>query len=504
MRYINTIIKTLLIFSMSLASCDGLLDIDSQHIVNEENKWKDINDARASLMGIYGLVRTALAENNAHWIYGDLRQGDFIAPNKRELQEVIDGNLLSSNNLMKNLSNWRKFYAAINAANLFIKYSGQIMELDPQYTEVNHNIDVAQARALKGFCYFLMARIWGEVPIWDKAYEGNFPKIDASSEDAVLTYAENELKSALNVLPYRYGFLNDEIYPVDMYHGYSYENWDGVLFNRLSVNAILAHLCAWSGKYLEASVYADFVLTNAAKSVAVYAPSVTLTTPEGYFFNSNNSHLVAFPFKWSAMEASFDGHIEQLTLASPLVNKPSPDMYIPIERIISIFHEDGDVRFHVNEKGEYVSNYFSELGGVVPIFSKIKVIRGGTSDGSFPLFSSVMVLSRMEEIALLRAEALAVLGDNEGIARGILNQIRRSRGLGDAPVSNDLIDEIFAERRRELMGEGWRWFDLVRYNKIKRNDPDFMQLIQDKGIFWPIAEEVLSNNDLLEQNPYWE
>jgi len=276
-----------------------------------------------------------------------------------------------------------------------------------------------------------------------------------------------------------------------------------VLFNRLSVNAVLAHLCAWSGRYMEASVYADFVLANAAKSVATYAPSATFTQPEGYFFNSTNSHLVAFPFKWSAMEASFGGHIEQLTLAAPLVNKPSPDMYIPIERIMQIFHESGDVRFHVDGTGQTVSSYFSDLGGTTPIFSKIKVIRGGTTDGSFPLFSSVMVFTRLEDMALLRAEALAVLGDGEGIARGILNQIRRSRGLGEADMASDLIDEIFAERRRELMGEGWHWFDRVRYHKIKRSDPAFSQLIADKGIFWPIAEEVLANNGLLQQNPYW-
>jgi len=486
-----------------LPSCDKLLDTESRHLVGEEDKWTDINDARASLMGIYGLVRTALAEDNAHWLYGELRGGDFIAPNKRELQDVVDGNLLSSNKLMKNLSNWRKFYAAVHAANLFIAHAGRIAERDPQYTETNLRIDVAQARALKGFCYFLMARIWGEVPIWDKAYEGTFPAIGTSEEKVVLAYAENELKAALGVLPYRYGSVNDEIYPVEKYHGYTFAEWDGVLFNRLSVNAVLAHLCAWSGRYMEASVYAGFVLANAAKSVATYAPSSTFTLSDGYFFNSSNSHLVAFPFKWSAMEASFGGHIEQLTLAAPLVNKPSPDMYVPIERIMQIFHENGDLRFHVDNTGQTVSSYFSELGGTTPIFSKIKVIRGGTTDGSFPLFSSVMVFSRLEEIALLRAEALAVLGDSEGIARGTLNQIRRSRGLGEADMAADLIDEIFAERRRELMGEGWRWFDLVRYHKIKRNDPAFLQLIADKGIFWPVAEEALANNGLLEQNPYW-
>lgn len=489
--------------STTLTSCDSLLEVDSRHIVNEENKWKDINDARASLMGIYGLVRTALSENNAQWVYGDLRAGDFIAPEKRELQEVIEGNLTSSNALITNLSNWRKFYAAINAANLFISNSERIVGTDPQYTELNNKIDVAQARALKGFCYFQIARIWGDAPIWDKAHEGSFPAIETSSSDQVLAYAERELKAAATVLPYRYGSKEDEIYAIEKYHGSSFENWDGVLFNRLSVNAILAHLTAWQGKYLESSVYSDFVLTNAAKAVATYANSATFTSPEGYFFVSSNSHLVAFPSKWSALEASFEGHIEQLTLAAPLVSKPKPDIYIPIERIMQIFHDPKDLRFHVNETGQTVTSYFSEVGGIRPIFSKIKVIRGGTTDGSFPLFSSTLVFSRLEDMALLRAEAMAVLGGNDDAVRGLLNQVRRSRGLAEVGQNVDVINEIFEERRRELMGEGWRWFDLVRYHKIKKQDSQFVKLINEKGIYWPIAQEVLNNNRLLQQNPYW-
>lgn len=492
---------SLLFFSVS---CERMLDIDSQHIVNEENKWQDINDARASLMGVYGLMRTAMAENNAHWIYGDLRHGDFIAPDRRELQEVIDNQLRSSNALTQKLSNWRKFYAVINAANLFIEKSGQIVDLDDQYTELNNEIDIAQARALKGFAYFIIARTWGDAPIWDQAYEGGFPSIAASKASQVLTYAEEELKLAVRVLPFRYGTLEDEVYPVKTYHGFEAEHWDGALFNRLSVNAILAHISAWQSRYLETSVYADFVLKNASKASATYVSSADLVSPEKYFYVPSNAQFVAFPFKWSESEGSFHGHIEELTLAAPLVSKPKPEMYVPMEHIVNIFKENKDVRFHYNEDGEAVSNYFSNVTGVIPIFSKIKVIRGGTTDGSFPMFSSTLVFSRMEEMALLRAEALAVLGDEEGVARDLLNLVRRSRNLEDISSSADLIDEIFAERRRELMGEGWRWFDLVRYNKIKRNDPDFMKLIEEKGIYWPLAQEVLNNNTQLSQNPYWE
>ena len=502
----GSFIRTALVlstFSMVFASCDDLLDVESQHIVNEENKWKDINDVRASLVGVYGLLRSALAENNAQWVYGELRSGDFVSSNRRDLQMVIDGELKASYPLVSNLSNWRKFYAVINAANLFIENSEKVLAEDPQYTELNHKIDVAQARAIKGFTYFLMARIWGEVPIWNKSYEGSFPKIAKSSEEAVLAYAENELKSALNVLPYRYGVRTDEIYPTTLYHGFDYLKWDGVLFNRVSVNAILAHLTAWSGKYFESSVYSEFVLNNMTKSNANYVLTSDLTKGNGFFYTSTNSQLVAFPFKWNSLESTFQGHIEDLTLASPLVPKPIPDIYIPADKIVQIFDEVGDARFHITTNGDVITSYFTDFGGIRPIFSKIKVIRDGTSsDGSFPLYSSAIVFTRIEDIALLRAEALAALGEND-LARDILSQIRKSRGLNEVSSSKDLIDEIFEERRKELMGEGWRWFDLIRYNKIKRNNAAFNALIDNKGIYWPVASEVLSNNNVVEQNPYW-
>ncbi|SUJ01715.1 SusD family [Sphingobacterium spiritivorum] len=502
-RFLTTLMMGAVMTIVSV-SCNKMLDIESQHIVDEENKWKDINDARGSMLGVYGLLRSALAENNSQWMYGELRNGDFTSLGKRDLQVIINGELNSSYALVQKLSNWRKFYAVINAANLFIEKSPEIVNNDKQYTALNNRIDVAQMRVIKGFCYYLLARTWGDVPIWDKSYEGSFPKVKQSTEKEVLAYAEKELKAAAEILPFQYGSRFDEIYPTEKYMGFDQTKWNGVLFNRISANAILAHVAAWSGNYLEASVYADYVLKNANKAGAAYVESSFLSSEKGFFSNSNSSQLVALPFSWTASEASFEGHLEQLTLAAPLVSKPVADIYIPADQIIQIFHEAGDVRFSINSAGAVQTTYFTDFGGVRPIFSKIKVIREGVSgtDGSLPLFSSAIVFTRMEEIALLRAEALAVLGQRE-LAKNILDQIRKSRGLSESSSATDLIDEIFSERRRELLGEGWRWYDLVRYKKIKRNDAAFNILIDQKGIFWPIASEVLSNNSELVQNPYW-
>ena len=98
---------------------------------------------------------------------------------------------------------------------------------------------------------------------------------------------------------------------------------------------------------------------------------------------------------------------------------------------------------------------------------------------------------------------MAVIGNTEP-AIDALDNVRLARGLPRYTGSNSgLIDAIFKERKRELIGEGWNWYDQVRYNRIKRNNTAFNKLISTNGIFWPIAEDVLSRNSLLVQNEFW-
>lgn len=489
-------------------SCKDFLDVESNHIVNEDNKWKDINDVRSSLVGVYSLLRTALAENNAHWLYGELRSGDFTALNRRDLQDVIDGKLNSSLTLVQEASDWRRFYAVINAANLFIERSAEVLQHDKQYTESLNQIDVAQMRVVKGFVYYLLARTWGDVPIWTKSYDGNFPRIKASNVTEVLTYAENEVNAVKDLLPFSYGNFTDPVLPVDFYLGFRSTKWNGMLFNRLSAYAILAHINAQAGNYLESAVFSDYVISNASRGGLVPSEMSEVTnttvTNQTLFAGNKAKHLIGFPFPNESKEGGVEGHIESLTLASPYVSKPNPDIYMPVDKVVGIFNEPGDLRFHIDTDGDIVTSYFGEFGGVRPIFKKIHMIRNGESgtDGSLPFFTSTLVFSRYEEINLLRAEAYAVLG-RTATAEAIVNQARKSRGLVDVAPNADLIDEIFKERRKELMGEGWRWFDIVRYEKIKNNNTAFINLINQKGIYWPISQNALNNNKELVQNSYW-
>ncbi|WP_018630669.1 RagB/SusD family nutrient uptake outer membrane protein [Niabella aurantiaca] len=104
-----------------------------------------------------------------------------------------------------------------------------------------------------------------------------------------------------------------------------------------------------------------------------------------------------------------------------------------------------------------------------------------------------VIISRIAEMYLISAEAQ---GRVNGLAR--LNQLRSYRGL--LPVSAATDDQytelILEERRLELMGENFRFYDLVRTNKAIQK----LGIRQHQALL-PIPGRELQYNTNLEPNP---
>jgi hypothetical protein len=96
---------------------------------------------------------------------------------------------------------------------------------------------------------------------------------------------------------------------------------------------------------------------------------------------------------------------------------------------------------------------------------------GLTSDYDFSLYRTnvdPIPIIRNEELILIYAEVKAQLGDVAESVKAI-NRIRTSAGLGNyaGPTDkNSLLTEILKQRRYSLYGEGHRWIDLRRYNRL--------------------------------------
>ncbi|MCS6917489.1 MAG: RagB/SusD family nutrient uptake outer membrane protein [Chitinophagales bacterium] len=97
-----------------------------------------------------------------------------------------------------------------------------------------------------------------------------------------------------------------------------------------------------------------------------------------------------------------------------------------------------------------------------------------------------IAIIRNEELILLSAEAKIQLGDHMGGVAD-LNIIRSAAGLPAYSGSMDhesLINEMLKQRRYSLFGEGHRWVDMRRYNRldqIQTDNPD-----EDVWPYFPI------------------
>ncbi|MCH5685899.1 RagB/SusD family nutrient uptake outer membrane protein [Niabella sp. W65] len=143
-------------------------------------------------------------------------------------------------------------------------------------------------------------------------------------------------------------------------------------------------------------------------------------------------------------------------MGAPFIQRTNPLIYIPAEDIASIYNEPRDERFSIDATGTVSSMFFSNLTSDYPLFTKIAIVgpTAGASNNTsvFTLYGSPIVFSRAEEMILLQAETKAVLG-NTSLALDLLNLLRADRKLDRLPATVNVIDEIFKERRKELLGK---------------------------------------------------
>lgn len=503
----------------SIISCNKKLDVDSTRLASEKNEWKKMEDAKALLLGVYGLTRGAISDENRHWLYGEFRNGDFTAVSRPDLKAIINGQLNANYPVLNAITNWRGFYAAINAASLFIERSGEIVSLDLRYTEINNKVDIAQARVLRAFTYFYMTRIWGDIPLNISSKEANFDQLPCSSQEVVLAFCESELLKALGDLPYMYGRENDDVLP-GPYYGGSPESWAGKVMTKGSAYALLAHIAALQKRYSDCDIYVKAIQDASGKLNISKTSIKTLVDRFGLFYYAVYSDLTTRCNQMIAFHSysTQKGHFDNFSLAAPYAARQTPDVYITADTINAMFKDhksdnvydirQKDLRFGYDpvdgsSKGGYFANYF----GQIPLFIKYNTQVDGTTN---PIYGSCILFTRPEELFLLRAEALCYSGQ---IAQSLdeLNACRANRGLDAFKVDLSssitqqkalLWDAIFAERRRELAGEGWHWYDYVRKMRVK--DPTFEdKMIKTKIIYWPVSADIRALNPKIPKHPYW-
>lgn len=482
--------------------CNKKLDQPSRHQVPELNMWQQRNDARSGVFATYGLMRAALANENAFFAYGELRAGDFKSSGRADIEAVTSNQLKATFSAVEEWKDWRRFYAAIAQANLCLKMLPQVLEKDIRYNQQNLNVDKASVRFLRALAYFYIVRIWGDAPLIADAIDGSFASKAKDPQLRILDFIQQEFTEAAAALPWNYNGQQPEY--LGSYYDQNGTFWQSRIATKAACYAMLAHLYAWRGDYASCETYARLVYENTSLGNYTFATSANLTAAaSGVFNGQNNGVIFSLTADAAFQESSAKGHLEDWTLSAPLVDKTVPDIYISADSILKIFNEANDQRFALSQTGVVSGGYFQNFANPVPMFSKVKA-RSFTQKPLYNDFQSAIIVIRYEDIVLLRAEALYYLNDLNG-AVIYLNAVRTRRGLAEFNITTggNVLSAILKERQRELLGEGQRWFDLLRNQRV----PDFTGIpagqVQQGAGLWPLAKEVLANNARLEQNNFW-
>ncbi len=261
----------------------------------------------------------------------------------------------------------------------------------------------------------------------------------------------------------------------------------------------------------------DEVITNS--KALIESGKYPLTTDSTEFANiwvkeNGKESIVELTSSWAAKEGGVSYMYYSYINYNANKDFYSPD-YIPTVKLLDLY-EPKDWRYQVHFKPVTVTLTGNAEFDIVILYKFVgnPELKDPTALGNSEVNKAKPF--RISEQYLNIAEAYARKGEDE-TARGYLNDLRTKRQASEIPSGADILEEIYKERTRELIGEGFFLSDAKRFNKgiyrgaaqnpdaifMKADNTNFEILPGDHRFVWVIpVDELLSNPQMKnEQNP---
>ncbi|MFT3824941.1 MAG: RagB/SusD family nutrient uptake outer membrane protein [Chitinophagaceae bacterium] len=493
-RYIYLLICLPLL--LGTASCKKWADLKPSDGIISENYWQTKEQVLAAVVGCYSSL---LADPNGKskqlpellFLWGELR-ADMLATTASTTAEeiaIMNVNAVSSNTI----TDWTAVYRTINYCNIVIDYAPKVLDRDKTFTEAALNAYLSEAKALRALMYFYLVRTFGDVPLKlaSTSNDNEIVSLAKSSKDEVLAQIIKDLNEAETGAVLTYGI----------------QSYDKGRITRYTINTIQADVYLWMDKYNECVTACNKVIDSKKFGM--------LTSSTAWFtnvFRNGNSNESIFEFQYSSQKLNTFYTMFAVGSKRFIASNRVMDMIYGTDESGSFKDIRGDgcsVRAEDNLIWKYVGKNGSDL------------IASGDSYTHWFAY-------RYPDVLLMKAEALAEL--NQGAeALSLVESVRtRAQAL---QVTNDDPDPsnkeavaqfVLAERSREFMFEGKRWFDVLRY--VKRNNYARIDYLMDmisnvvpanmiktaqaklrdaNSNYLPIYDYELQTNKLLVQNPFY-
>jgi len=462
-------------------ACNTALELDPTSVITNASFWKTEDDAKGGLTSLYVKQRD-LANINL-FIWGEARS---------EVMEwgKVSGTLDYDRYYLNTLSSvsagpsWQSIYSAINDANLILKYVPNITFAN----ETDKNNLLAQTYVSRAFLYFVLVKTWGEVPIRTEPVEGAEPdviqKVRSSQQD-VFKLIKEDLEKA-NSLFASYGFIKNRNY-----------------WSKAGAQALKADVYLWTAKRLNGGNADLQTAITACDDVAKADVSLLANYADLFKYGNKNNKEVIMAIGNKELESGNNYFFNMYSARLP--NEVDPNTNEVIGQTA------GGMVWTVTDlvKNQFKPDDLRKAASVLdlpaPDVYPTLILKGrGTLISGVRYYTSDFVIYRYADVLLMKAEAKNALGQDPSFE---MNQIRQ-RAFGSAFDANKFVNVskaqndqlILQERLLELMFEGKRWWDLIRFNKAFDLVPTLAGKSSLKHLeYFPISEQVLSLEPLVKQ-----
>lgn len=538
-----------------LTSCDDFLSIEPQNEVVLENFWTEEADVNSVLASCYAKLASVDCIKRMI-VWGESRSDDMVAGSNigsdYALSQIFKENILETNTY----TNWQSFYEAINRCNTVMHYAPEVNAIDPNFTDAELRAVMAEATTLRTLSYFYLIRAFRNVPYVTE------PSIDDTQVYQVPAMPFDEVLDNL--------IADMESVKDDAVRSYGEDSDDNKFrVTRWACYALLADLYLWKGEWQKCIDYCDLVINEKIKEheegfsknptqwpvylfdgyplISDYTNNTVAGSAYGQIFGNGRSFESIFEFNGSS-ERSVE-------------NKAVADFYgtsqgnglIGVPSFIREGVFDGTNKYFKKTDMRYLENtldnsskYFISKYVYTRVSIKTDVTIGEpkpdpASTSKRSANDANWIIYRLTDVMLMRAEAEIEMADSAPSEEQLQHYKNAfdiilavwKRSNNKRTSNTDLLkfddynssrysmeDLLLEERHRELMFEGKRWFDLVRFCRRYNDNTRLVQKVSSKfqenanvirlklatqdALYWPYNRNELKQNPYLVQNPAYE
>lgn len=457
MRYIVKsfrIVCFVFLGSLIIAGCsDDFVDVTSQEQNSEDffNTEKDYQDA---LIGAYDLLQASYI----NVMLGEIASDNTLAGGESAIdvpgiQEIDDMRHTPVNANLRDVWNW--MFSGVNRANFLLEFKDKTDFPDKQ------NV-IGQATFLRAYYYFELIKFFGDVPLAvdKRLLFGDQDSVDRTPVSEIYTQLEQDLMFAIQNLPVRQAETGR--------------------VTRGAAQALLGKVYLYQNKFQESAVILDQLISSGIYDL--------VEDPFLIFENDNENNVESiFEIQYTDKEGAGFGCLQcsegNVAVGFNGIRNYNGPLFesgfsfnVPTDEVYELFSED-DLRrdayiLDINAFAEANQDFnngagvsFNEGFEHTGYFNRKYIARKGDSNiGDQNLTNPNNYRSiRYADVLLMAAEAHNRGAGADGTARLYLNEVRERAGLEPITLSGtELTEQIYLDRRLELVGEGHHFFDLVR------------------------------------------